>query len=185
MDVLSMPALTMKELGTKRSTSTPFDAVLMCVDRHWGYTSAAPTTNEGLTGQRAADLLYHNWFTVFGPPRELITDNSCAFVSFCFKTFCHFEGVHKAESVAYLSRNNGEAENAGRQLFTKLAKLHRENKVHWYEGLPRTFQAYDELPGRTGVSLHVAVFVKDFTSTSKKKCFSNALRHTLVVLDMH
>ena len=46
-----MPALTVKGLGTKASTSTSFDAVLMCVDRHSGYIMAAPTTNEGLTGQ--------------------------------------------------------------------------------------------------------------------------------------
>ena len=49
-NVLSMPALTVKKLGTTGSTSTPFDGVLMCVDRHSGYIVAAPTTKEGLTG---------------------------------------------------------------------------------------------------------------------------------------
>ena len=32
INVFSMPPLTMKELGTKESTSTPLDAILMCVD---------------------------------------------------------------------------------------------------------------------------------------------------------
>ena len=93
IDVFSMPALTVKELGNKGSTSTPFDAVLMCVDEHSGYIVAAPTTKEGLTGQRAAELLYRNWFTVFGPPRELISDKGSAFMSSWFKTFCHLQGV--------------------------------------------------------------------------------------------
>ena len=66
--MFSMPAPTMKELGTKGSTSTPLDAVLMCVDRHSGYIVAASTTKEGLSHQRAAELLYRNRFTVFGPP---------------------------------------------------------------------------------------------------------------------
>ena len=165
IDVFSMPALTVKELGAKGSTSTPFDAILMCVDRHSGDIVAAPTTKEGLTAQRAAELLYRNWFTVFGPPGELISDKGNAFVSSWFKTFCHQQGVQKAESVAYLSRSNGRAENAGWQLFDKRAKLHRENKVNWYEGLRRALEAYHALPGPTGVSPYVAIFGRDLTST--------------------
>ena len=102
---------------------------------------------------------------MFRSPRELICDKSSAFVSSCFKTFCHLQGVHKAESVAYLSRSNGRAENAGRQLFNKLAKLHPGNKVNWYEGLSPALQAYHEFPCPTCVSDHAAVFVRDFTST--------------------
>ena len=37
------------------------------------------------------------------------------------KTFCHLRGVHKAESVAYLSRRDGRAKNAEGQWFDKLA----------------------------------------------------------------
>ena len=48
--MFSMPALTVKELGTKGSISAPFYAVLMCVDQRSGYISAAPTTKEALTG---------------------------------------------------------------------------------------------------------------------------------------
>ena len=55
---------------------------------------------------------------------QLIFDKGSAFVSSWFRTFCHVQGVYKAESVTYLSRSNGRAETAGRQLFDKLAKLH-------------------------------------------------------------
>ena len=58
--MFSMPALTVKELGTEGSNSAPFDALLVCVDQHSGYIVAAPTTKEGLTGQRAAELPYRN-----------------------------------------------------------------------------------------------------------------------------
>ena len=67
--------------------------------------------------------------------------------------------------MAYLSRSNGRAENAGRQLFDELAKPHQENKVNWYKGLSVALQAYHELPGPTGVSPHVAVFGRDLTCT--------------------
>ena len=61
---------------------------------------------------------------MFGPPYELISDKGSAFVSCWFKTFRHLQGVHKGNSVAYVSRSNGLAENGGGQLFGKLAKLH-------------------------------------------------------------
>ena len=62
--MLSKPALTVKVRRTKGSTSTPLDAFLMCVDRHSGYLVAAATTEEGLIGQRAAQVLYCNQFKV-------------------------------------------------------------------------------------------------------------------------
>ena len=82
-----------------------------------------------------------------------------------FKTFCNLQGGHKAESTAYLCTSNGQAEEASRQLFDKLAKLHRENRVNWYDALPPALQAYHELPGPTGVSPHVALSDRDLTST--------------------
>ena len=53
IDVFSIPApaLTVKELSTKGSTSTPLDAVLMYMDQHLGYIVAVPTSKEGVTGQ--------------------------------------------------------------------------------------------------------------------------------------
>ena len=165
IDIIFMPALTVEELGTKGSTSTPFDTILLFVDRHSGYIVAAATTKEELTGQRAARLNYHNWFTVLGPPHELMSNKGSAFVSSWFNPFCQLQGVQKTESVAYLSSSNGRAENAGQQSFDKLAKLHQESKVNWYEGHSWALPAYHELPGPTGVSPHVAVFGRDFTST--------------------
>ena len=90
IDVFSMPALTVKDLGTKGSTPTPFDAILMCVDRHSGYIVGGLTTKEGLTGQRAAKLLYCNWFTVLTPPGEVIFEKR--------QCLCDLL-VHKAESL--------------------------------------------------------------------------------------
>ena len=84
----------------------------MCMDHHRGYIVAAPTTKEGLTGQRDPELLYCNWFTVFGPRGEPISEKGSALVRSGLKTFCRLQGVHKAESLAYVSKSNGRAENA-------------------------------------------------------------------------
>ena len=63
-----MPALTVKELGTKGATSTSFDTVLMCVDRHLGYIAAVPTMKQGFTGQQAANLVYRICLQCSVPP---------------------------------------------------------------------------------------------------------------------
>ena len=65
LDVFSMPV---KELGSRESTSCPFDAVLTCVDRQSGNIVAALTSEEGCMDQRAAELLYRNWFRMFESP---------------------------------------------------------------------------------------------------------------------
>ena len=80
-DFFSTPAVTVKDLGSNRSTGTLIDAVLMRVDRHAGYTVAAPTTKGGLTEQPAAKLLYHNCVTVFDHPGKFISDKGIAFMS--------------------------------------------------------------------------------------------------------
>ena len=41
---------------------------------------------------------------------------------------CSLMGIWHAKNVAYLSRVNGRAEVAGRQLFEKLLKMHLTDK---------------------------------------------------------
>ena len=48
---------------------------------------------------------------------------------------CSLMGIRHAKSVAYLSRSNGRAEVAGRQLFEKLRKI--KSPIHGGTGLRR------------------------------------------------
>ena len=63
------------------------------------------------------------------------------------------------------SRSNGRAEVAGRQMFEKFRQLHiDEPGRNWYNSPWRVLQAYQDLPGPTGLSPHRILFLRDRVS---------------------
>ena len=60
-------------------------------------------------------------------------------------------GIRHAKSVAWLSRSNGWAEVAGRQLFEKLRKIHITNpRQNWYEEMWPALKAHHDTPNLDG-----------------------------------
>ena len=126
MDVFSMP-----EVHIGKET---FDCVVLCVDRHSGYVVAVPARKKGLLAKEVAVMIIRHWLTVFDIPRTICSDQGPQFTGGWFKAMCSLMGIRHAKSVAYLSRSNGKAEVAGRQLFEKLRKIHITNpRRNWFE----------------------------------------------------
>ena len=79
-------------------------------------------------------MMIRHWLTVFDIPRTICSDRGPQFTGGWFKAMCFLMGIRHAKSVAYLSRSNGRAEVAGRQLFEKLRKIHITNpRRNWFE----------------------------------------------------
>ena len=127
MDVFSMP-----EVHIGKET---FDCVVLCVDRHSGYVVAVPARKKGLLAKEVAVMMIRHWLTVFDLPRTICSDRGPQFTGGWFKAMCSLMGIRHAKSVAYVSRSNGRAEVAGRQLFEKLRKIHIT--IHGGTGLRR------------------------------------------------
>ena len=73
--------------------------------------------------------------------------------------------IRHAKTVAHHSRLNGRAEVAGRQMFENFSQLHiGEPGWNWYNSLCRVLQAYHNLSGPTGLSLHRILFLQDRVS---------------------
>ena len=126
MDVFSMP-----EVHIGKET---LDCVVLCVDRHSGYVVAVPARKKGLLAKEVAVMMIRHWLTVFDIPRTICRDRGPQFTGGWFKAMCSLMGIRHAKSVAYLSRSNGRAEVAGRQLFEKLRKIHITNpRPNWFE----------------------------------------------------
>ena len=71
-------------------------------------------------------------------------------------------GIQHARSVAYLSRSDGRAEVAGRQLFEKLRKIHLTNKPrNWFEEMWPALKAHHDIPTPSGLSPHDISFGRD------------------------
>ena len=154
MDVFSMP-----EVHIGKET---FDCVVLCVDRHSGYVVAVPARKKGLLAKEVAVMMIRHWLTVFDIPRTICSDRGPQFTGGWFKAMCSLMGIRHAKSVAYLSRSNGRAEVAGRQLFEKLRKIHITNpRRNWFEEMWPALKAHHDTPTPGGLSPHQILFGRD------------------------
>ena len=75
---------------------------------------------------------------------------------------CSLMGIRHTKSVAYLSRSNGRAEVAGRQLFEKLRKIHITNpRWNWFEEVWSALKAHHDTPIPGCLCPHQILFGRD------------------------
>ena len=154
MDVFSMP-----EVHIGKET---FDCVVLWVDRHSGYVLAVSARKKGLLAKEVAVMMICHWLTVFDIPRTICSDRGPQFTGGWFKAMCSLMGIRHAKSVAYLSRSNGRAEVAGRQLFEKLRKIHITNpRRNWFEEMWPALKAHHDTFTPGGLSPHQILFGRD------------------------
>ena len=154
MDVFSMPAV---HIGKET-----FDCVVLCVDRHSGYIVAVPARKKGLLAKEVAVMMIRHWLTVFDILRTICSDRGPQFTDGWVQAMCSLIGIRHAKSVAYLSRSNGRAEVADRQLFEKLHKIHITNpRRNWFEEMWPALKAHHDTPSPGGLSPHQILFGRD------------------------
>ena len=131
IDVFSPPATTWK--------GRVYDALVLWVDRLSGWIGAIPTTKEGLTGEKTAELMLENGWSIFGLPQIIYSDQGPNFVSRWWRTMCARLGIRHAYSHAHRPQGNGRVEVAGSRVYNILRKMHAESKINWVEALPRLY----------------------------------------------
>ena len=154
MDVFSMP-----EVHIGKET---FNCAILCVDRHSGYVVAVPARKKGLLAKEVAVMMIRHWLTVFDIHGTICSDRGPQFTGGWFKAMCSLMRIRHAKSVAYLSRSNGRAEVAGRQLFEKLRKIHITNpRRNWFEEKWPALKAHHDTPAPGSLSPHQILFGRD------------------------
>ena len=154
MDVFSMPKVHLRK-GV-------FGFLVLWVDRHSGYIVAVPVRKKGLLTKEVAVMMSPHWLTVFGIPRTICSHRGPQLTGNWLKAMCSFMGIRHAKSVVYLSRSNGGAEVAGRQLFEKLRKIHLTNKRGtWFEEMWPALKPRHDTPTRGGLSRHQILFGRE------------------------
>ena len=159
-DVFAMPEVTVE--------GETYDCVILVVDRHSGYIVAVPGKKSkkkdkkdkhgvGLQAKTVANAMIKHWLTIFDVPAVICSDRGSQFVGTWFKTMCKHMGIRHAKTVAYHSRSNGRADVAGRQMFKKFRLLRIDEPG-------RNLDAYQDLPGPTGLSPHHILFLRDRVS---------------------
>ena len=81
--------------------------VLVVVDHFMRYVQAFVTKNH--TARTTARVLYNNYFSVFGFPQRLMSDQGTEFCGKVIAAMCSFLGIEKIQTTPYHPQTNGSA----------------------------------------------------------------------------
>ena len=139
-----------------------YDCFLLCVDRFTGWMIARPTRKAGLTGEKAAMLLWKDSWGEIGVPAVITTDQDPRFVSSFFSTMCALSGCRVVFSQAHRPQANGRAESAGKVIRDILRKLFLEEARNWVLLLPMAIRIrHDTVDPELGFSPYQLVFGRE------------------------
>ena len=103
--------------------------VLVIEDHFTRYTQAYVTNNH--TACTTARVLYNEFFSVFGFPRRLMSDQASEFTGQVISELCDLLGITKIRTLPYHPQTNGTVERVHQTLRRMIAKMDPDKKAKW------------------------------------------------------
>ena len=131
--------------------------VLVIVDHFTRYVQAFVTNNH--TAHTTARVLYTNFFSVFGFPQKLMSDQGTEFTGDVIAAMCNLLGIEKIRTTPYHLQTNGSAERVHQILQRMIGKLDPEKCQKWPKHIGSVLIAYNATQSQvTGYSLYFLMF---------------------------
>ena len=99
--------------------------VLVVVDHFTQYVQAFVTRNQ--MARTTTRVLYNEYFSVFGFPQRLISDQGTGFTSKVIQAMCSLLGIEKIRTTPYHPQSNSSAERVHQTLRRMIGKLDLEH----------------------------------------------------------
>ena len=115
--------------------------VLVVEDHFTRFTQAYVTNNH--TAHTMARVLYNEFFSVFGFPGRLMSDQASEFTGQVISELYDLLGVTKIRTLPYHPQTNGAVERVLQKLRRMIAKMDPENRVKWPSHLGPILIAYN------------------------------------------
>ena len=115
--------------------------VLVVEDHFTHYIQVYMTKNH--TARTTARVLYNEYFSVFGFPRRLMSDQAPEFSGKVIATMCDLLGVSKVHTLPYHPQSNGAVERAHQTLRRMIGKMDPEKRSKWPSHLGSVIIAYN------------------------------------------
>ena len=115
--------------------------VLVVEDHFTRYIQAYVTKNH--TARTTARVLYNEYFSVFGFPRRLMSDQAPEFSGKVIAAMCDLLGVSKVRTSPYHPQCNGAVERAHQTLRRMIGKMDPEKRRKWPLHLGSVIIAYN------------------------------------------
>ena len=147
----AMERVAVDILGPLPKTESGNRYILVAMDYFTKWPEAYPIPNqEAVT---VAKVLVEGFFTRFGVPLELHSDQGRNFESAVFQETCRLMGVHKTRTTPAYPQSDGMVERYNRTLLQHLSKCVSEQQRDWETCLPFALMAYrSAIQEATGVS---------------------------------
>ena len=120
------------------SRGNQFICVVMDYFTKWPEAYALPNHE----AETVADVLVSQFFTRFGVPDELHSDQGREFESRIFQESCELLGLRKTRTMPHRPQSDGMVERFNRTLANELAKYCGEGQQDWDLKLPALLMAY-------------------------------------------
>ena len=115
--------------------------VLVVVDHFTCYVQAFVTKNH--TARTTARVLYNNYFSVFGFPQRVMSDQGTEFCGKVIAAMCSLFGIEKIRTTRYHPQTNGSAERVHQTLQRMIGKLDPEKRRKWPAHIGSIIIAYN------------------------------------------
>ena len=131
--------------------------VLVVVDHFTRYIQAFVMKNH--TARMTARVLYNNYFSVFGFPQRLMSDQGIEFCGIVIAAMCSLLGVEKILTMLYHPQTNRSAERVHQTLQHMIGKLDPEKRKKWPTHIGSIIIAYNSTQSLvTGYSPYYLMF---------------------------
>ena len=111
------------------------------------------------TARTTARVLYNNYFSVFGFPQPLMSDQGTEFCGKVIVAMCSLHGVEKIRTTSYYPQTNGSAERVHQTLQRMIGKLDPEKRRKWLAHIGSIIIAYNSTRSLvTGYSPYYLMF---------------------------
>lgn len=138
-------------------TQQGLENVLVMTDVFSKYTLAVPTRDQ--RAATVAQVLVTEWFSRFGVPARIHSDQGRNFESVLIQQLCSMYGIVKSRTTPYHPAGNGQCERFNRTLHNLLRAMPPSRKRDWCSCLPQVLYAYNTTPHQsTGESPFFLMF---------------------------
>ena len=134
--------------------------ILVAVDYMTKWVEAYPLPNEEASTCMTA--LYNGFFSRFGLPAQLHSDQGRQFESKIFAELSKLAGIRKTRTTPFHPRSDGQVERFNRTLLSMLRASAHDEPDNWPSRVPAILAAYRMTPHRsTGVSPNLAMLGRE------------------------
>ena len=121
--------------------------ILVLTDAFSKYSQAFVTPNQkSLT---VAKVLVEKWFSVFGIPARIHSDQGRSFDNEIIASLCKMYGIRQSTTMPYNPCGNSQCERFNRTLFRLMRSLDQVQKPNWPNYLPALVFSYNATPHST------------------------------------